>query len=59
MAQGKRQPSRDWKTVAALVATETDSEKVLELVRELIRALDENSSLTVGQLVPESKKRAA
>lgn len=58
MSRQNRQPSRDWKSVAALVAEETDPEKVLELARELISALDENSSLALGQLAPESKLAA-
>ena len=58
MSQDNRQTARDWKSVSALVAAETDREKVLELARELISALDENSRLALGQVAPESQRAA-
>jgi len=59
MSRDNQQPSRDWKSVAALVGHETDPGKALELARELIRELDEHSSMILGQVTPESKKSAA
>lgn len=59
MSQNNDQRSRDWKSVAALVATETDPEKMLELAGELIRALDENGVTGSRLVAPESKKGAA
>jgi hypothetical protein len=38
MAEGN---STDWRQLCAAAATETDSEKLAELVHQLIRALDE------------------
>lgn len=59
MSQDNEQSPREWKRVAALVATETDPGKALELARELIRALDEHSSMVLGQVTPQTKKSAA
>ena len=38
MAEGNR---TDWRQLCAAAATETDSEKLAELVHQLIKALDE------------------
>jgi hypothetical protein len=38
MAEGN---STDWRQLCAAAATETDSEKLAELVNQLVRALDE------------------
>lgn len=59
MPHAHGQPLRDWKTLAALLAAENDPEKVLELARQLITSLDENSSTVLGKVAPESKKSAA
>jgi len=52
-------PVRDRKTIAALVAAETDSDKILELTNELIEALDEESNRLLDIATPASKKSAA
>lgn len=59
MSQENGLPSHDWKSVAALVATETDPDKLLELARALIAALDENSSPVRGHVASKSRKSAA
>jgi hypothetical protein len=59
MSQDDVKPTRDWRTIAALVASETDRERVLSLAQELIKPLDENSNRVMGQVTAESKKSAA
>jgi len=49
----------DWKSIAALAASETDPDKVLDLANELIRAIDEDTTTVPGQATPESSSKAA
>lgn len=44
MSQGDMKPTRSWRELAALVAEEEDPQKILLLAREMIRALDAESS---------------
>ena len=49
----------DWKSIAALAASETDPDKVLDLANQLIAALDEDLTTVLGQATPESSNKAA
>jgi len=49
----------DWKSIAALTAAEADPDKVLDLAKELIRVLDEESNRALKTVNPESKQEPA
>jgi hypothetical protein len=50
-SQGAGKACRPWQVIAAEVSNEHDSEKLKQLVRELIEALDEQGLGTLAQPV--------
>jgi hypothetical protein len=59
MSQGDVNFVPDWKSIAVLTAAEADPDKVLDLAKELIRALDHESNRSLENLNPESKQEPA
>ena len=55
MSQDDMKQVQVLREIAARVASETNPNKVVELAKELIRALDESSSRRLDQVTAESK----
>jgi len=55
MSQDDMKQIQVLREIAARVASETNPNKVVELAKELIRALDESSSRRLDQVTAESK----
>jgi hypothetical protein len=55
MSQDDMKQVQVLREIAARVASETNPNKVVDLARELIRALDESSSRRLDQVTAESK----
>jgi hypothetical protein len=52
-----KKPIQNLREIAARVAAETDPNKVADLAKELITALDKDSNRDLEQVTPESKRR--
>lgn len=57
MSQSDMKPARNWREIAARVAVEKDSKKVLDLAQELIRTLDAETSTRLEQVTVDDKTR--
>jgi len=57
MPQDHAKPIPDWREIASLVSAESDPNRVLELAKSLINALDESSERHLEKVTPESKMR--
>lgn len=55
MSQSDMKPTRNWREIAARVAAENDSKKVLDLAQELIRTLDAETSTRLEQVTVDDK----
>jgi phage terminase Nu1 subunit (DNA packaging protein) len=55
MSQADVKPIQNWQEIAARVAAETDPNKVADLAKELITALDKRSNRRFEEVTPESK----
>ena len=57
MSKDDVKPMQNWREIAARVAAETDPNKVADLAKELITALDKDSNRDLEQVTPKSKRR--
>jgi hypothetical protein len=57
MSQTNSKPTRSWREIAQLAASEHDPQRVLQLAQELVRALDAESDKRM-QKVAETNKAA-
>ena len=55
MSQADVKPVLDWQEIAARVAAEKDPERVINLARELIDALDKRTNELLAKVPPNSK----
>ena len=57
MSQVDVKPPRSWRDIAQLAAQEQNPQRVLELARELIRALDAESNRRLAQFANDRKSK--
>lgn len=57
MSHDDMSPLRDWREIADLTAKEEDPQKVLDLAKELIRLLDEESNKRFDEVSENVKAR--
>ena len=55
MSQADVKPVLDWQEIAARVAAEKDPDRVINLARELIEALDKRTNELLAKVPPNSK----
>lgn len=55
MSQADVKPVLDWQEIAARVAAEKDPDRVINLARELIEALDKRTNALLAKVPPNSK----
>ena len=57
MSKSDMEPSRNWREIAARVAREKDSTKIFDLVQQLIRTLDAETSARIEHITVDDKTR--